>query len=318
MEEKLGEEFDRLPWSAAAESPADLLERTQINLRAFNLTERVVYDSSEPENCMGAYSDIFTGSCEIPDRGRVIKVAIKTLRKVGPDIPKIAAREIYIWSKLIHPNVSLFLGFVENTNTGLPSLVSEWMENGSVLTYVKDHPERDVVPLILGMAKGLEYLHDNGVVHSDVKSSNVLVGPTGDAVICDFGISRAMNATQPVLGGNTTAPGGVIGTYRWMARELFDHKNGSIKHTKASDVWAFGMTAYELLTKQFPYAHIHVILVPLAIMGGDLPTPPTLMETWPKRYREVWELCKLCWTFDPKLRILMTNVTKTLRQVGFL
>ncbi|KAI5122713.1 hypothetical protein M0805_009766 [Coniferiporia weirii] len=313
MTRKLEVEFENLPWSAASISPEDLLEKTLTNLTIFNLTGRVAYDNSKPEYFVGAYSDVFTGSYELPDRSRII-VAVKTLRKIGFDIPKIAAREIYIWSKLIHPNISLFLGFVNNVTTGLPSLVSEWMENGTVLEYVKKHPERDVLHLILGMAKGLEYLHDNGIVHSDIKSDNVLIDASGEAVICDFGISRAINATQAALGGNTTAPGGANGAYRWMARELFDPKGGpDTKHTKETDIWAFGMTIYEILTKDRPYAHVHVNLaVPFTIMEGGLPVPPAYVETWPERYQDVWRLCGFCWISDPQLRISMANVVKKL------
>ncbi|KAI5122714.1 hypothetical protein M0805_009767 [Coniferiporia weirii] len=310
----LEEEFDKLPWSADAGDHEDLLEKTLINLSALDLTGRVHYDN-KPMKCGGSSGDVFTGVYELPDRSKMV-VAIKTLRKLSDDIPKIAAKEIYVWSKLKHRNLILLLGFVNNPESGLPSLVSEWMEHGSVLAYVEGHPECDVLHLILGIAQGLEYLHDNGIVHSDIKSDNVLVDTSGEAVICDFGISRAINATQAALGGNTTALGGPKGSYQWMARELFLVEGGptSIKHTKETDVWAFGMTAYELLTKKRPYAEIHVPLsIPLAIISGKLPAPPEHMVTWPRRYQDVWELCGSCWTYDPKLRISMALVVKILK-----
>lgn len=90
-----------------------------------------------------------------------------------------------VWIKLDHPNILKFMGYVVEEN-GFPALISEWMGNGTVLDYVKKHPDTDVFSLVSllktrlcytpfieklrGISQGLEYLHKQGIVHSDIKS----------------------------------------------------------------------------------------------------------------------------------------------------
>ena len=66
---------------------------------------------------------------------------------------------------------------------------------------------------------------------------------TGEPLISDFGLSHMMSATQTLM-ASTNLDGGIKGTVRWMAIELFDIEEGEAGHTKASDMWAYGMTVY--------------------------------------------------------------------------
>lgn len=65
----------------------------------------------------------------------------------------------------------------------------------------------------------------------------------GEPMITDFGLSQMISATQSIM-ASTNHDGNVKGTVRWMAVELFDIEEGDAGHTKASDMWAFGMTIY--------------------------------------------------------------------------
>ncbi|THH09474.1 hypothetical protein EW145_g1995 [Phellinidium pouzarii] len=218
------------------------------NLRGKNLKGRIVFDNKNQSYANGSYGEVYTGSLKLTGGGEV-KVAIKSVRfslKDNNIVKKVVARELYIWEKLDHINVLSLRKFILD-DSGIPSLISDWMENGSVLDFVKSKPnECNVAHLIHGIAKGLAYLHENGVVHSDIKSDNVLVSADENAKICDFGISRAINATQIALGGNSSDLYGPKGTARWMAYELISDPKTYTKHTKESDVWSFGMTAYIL------------------------------------------------------------------------
>lgn len=108
-----------------------------------------------------------------------------------------------------------------------------------------------------GISQGLAYLHERGVVHSDIKSvrdiwllnqialyaninqDNVLVSSSGDALICDFGCSRMITASQSLA----KVSSGLKGTPRYQAYELLS-EGGFKGYTKEADVWAFGMTVY--------------------------------------------------------------------------
>ena len=100
--------------------------------------------------------------------------------------------EVYVWSKLKHPHVLDLLGFVTCEDTGYPLLISEWMVNGTAWNYVQGNPGLSLAEIVsivrsrqflrstdtkvirddklTDVADGLHYLHNNGIVHSDIKS----------------------------------------------------------------------------------------------------------------------------------------------------
>lgn len=98
-----------------------------------------------------------------------------------------------------------------------------------------------IILKILGVAEGLEYLHDKGVIHSDIKADNVLISRTGEPRICDFGISRVLAASQTLA---SSTGGSLRGSVRWMAIELLTVNGPPPVHTIYTDIWAFGMTVH--------------------------------------------------------------------------
>ncbi|EJC99228.1 kinase-like protein, partial [Fomitiporia mediterranea MF3/22] len=154
-------------------------------------------------------------------------------------------KELYVWSKLAHENILPLLGYVLEGD--YPSVVSEWIENGTVTKYLKHNSSADPEKLILGIAAGMDYLHDQDIVHSDLKADNVLVGPSSQPLICDFGMSRTLASSLSI---EATTLSDVRGSVRWMAIELLDINLDSL-HTKETDVWAFGMTVYVCFSVTF-------------------------------------------------------------------
>jgi len=96
---------------------------------------------------------------------------------------------------------------------------------------------------MIGVGKGLDYLHAHGIIHGDLNGGNVLVSKDGTSCLADFGLSRILNEH----GFTTTAQ--TQGTARWMAPELFRNEKTTIE----SDIWAFGMTMLEIFRGQRPY-----------------------------------------------------------------
>jgi len=166
-----------------------------------------------------------------------------------------------------------------------------------------------------GIARGLAYLHFHGVIHSDLKADNVLVSPSGEALVTDFGISSIIESTLTLeFGSDSNA---MRGSSRWLAEELLRFSDGSegSRHTMESDVWAFGMTVYELLTHERPYFHIKIeAQVILAIAQGARPTRPA--SAWFKSLEPygtfLWLICQSCWFKDPRKRFTMLDVIREL------
>ncbi|KAI5121980.1 hypothetical protein M0805_001813 [Coniferiporia weirii] len=252
----------------------DKLQRLLASIARLNLTERIK-DISPVMKAYGGYSDIFTGYCSVePSDGHgSLKVAIKRLRvhTMGDEkFQKKLVKELRIWIRLDHPYILPLHGFLFEDNN-YPSLVSIWMENGTVLTYLESHPGCDLQQMVLRIAEGIEYLHNEGVIHSDIKPENILISSSGEPRICDFGISRMLVASKSFNFSSTT--GGIGGTIRYTSIELLSPLDQqSDIYSNSSDVWAFGMTVLVLLTKKPPYSHIkNDAGVISAIMSGELP-----------------------------------------------
>jgi serine/threonine-protein kinase len=102
----------------------------------------------------------------------------------------------------------------------------------------------DTVELAAQLAKGLDVLHARGIVHRDVKPSNVLLDGEGTAALADFGLARGEDSTQ------LTRDGQLVGTPHYLAPELIE----GAAATPASDVYALGCVLYECLAGEPPFA----------------------------------------------------------------
>ena len=115
---------------------------------------------------------------------------------------------------------------------------------GSALLHLKT-PTEFFCHLIIQVADAIQYAHNNGVIHRDIKPSNIIVAPDGIPILLDFGLSH------DEIENNLTVSGEFLGTPIYSAPELFT-KTGS-KNLHQLDVYALGVTLYELLTGALPY-----------------------------------------------------------------
>ncbi|XP_062176599.1 serine/threonine-protein kinase STY46 isoform X2 [Alnus glutinosa] len=161
----------------------------------------------------GSYGDLYKGTyCSQ-------EVAIKVLKpeRVNSDMQTEFVQEVFIMRKVRHKNVVQFIGAC----TKPPSLciVTEFMSGGSVYDYL--HKQRGVfkLPSLLKVAidvsKGMNYLHQNNIIHRDLKAANLLMDENEVVKVADFGVAR-VKAQSGVMTAET-------GTYRWMAPELLGH-----------------------------------------------------------------------------------------------
>jgi eukaryotic-like serine/threonine-protein kinase len=181
------------------------------------------------------------------------QVAIKTVRAgaAEPKANRRLVREAQHASILNHPNIcSIFeVGDAE----GAPFIIMQLVEGRSLRERLSGGlpPLEDALRIGSQVADALEHAHRHGIVHRDLKSSNVVVDDAGNAIVLDFGLARRIPevATDPSRDPTLTATGAVAGTLTHMAPEVLRGGQADAR----SDVWALGVLLYELVTGELPF-----------------------------------------------------------------
>ncbi|XP_052732029.1 serine/threonine-protein kinase STY46 isoform X2 [Vigna angularis] len=168
----------------------------------------------EKKIASGPLTDLYKGTFCNQD------VAIKVLKheNLNENIQREFAQEVYILSKIQHKNVVKFVGAC--TKPPNLYLVTEYMPGGSMFDFLHKQKTALALPCLLKVAidvsEGMKYLHQNNIIHRDLKAANLLIDENGVVKVADFGVARVHNQS-----GIMTAE---TGTYRWMAPELpYEH-----------------------------------------------------------------------------------------------
>ena len=175
------------------------------------------------------------------------RVAIKMLKPSVADEDNLEKRFIIekeALKRLSHPNIVQFEDYIYQN--GYHYLVLEYMDQGSIENLIKSMgsvPARYAVPLFNKVLEGIEYSHQKGYIHRDLKPNNILINSEGEAKLTDFGITKVMG------GQNLTKKGFVLGTTLYMAPEFISQGIVSVK----TDIYALGVTFYEVLTNRKPF-----------------------------------------------------------------
>jgi eukaryotic-like serine/threonine-protein kinase len=208
-------------------------------------------------------------------------VAIKTLRADLARDQIFQARfrrEAQSAASLNHPNIVAVYDTGEDTATGVtvPYIVMEFVDGRTVRDLLQDGhrllPERSL-EIIDGVLRALDYSHQAGIVHRDIKPGNVMVTRNGDVKVMDFGIARAMSDAQATM----TQTAQVIGTAQYLSPE---QARGERVDSR-SDLYSTGCLLYELLTGRPPftgdspvaiaYQHVRENPVPPSRVDPDVP-----------------------------------------------
>jgi len=209
--------------------------------------------------------------------GRNIKnktvVAIKVMSPNyvhNPVLLKRFEQEFRVASKFNHPNLVRALEF--GTDNDLPFLVLEFVNGESLGVLISKQgkfEELEGIKIIAQVAKALNQVHKDKLIHRDVKPDNILIGKNGIAKLTDLGL------VKEILVGdlNLTRSGRGLGTPNFMAPEQFrDAKNADIR----CDIYSLGATLYTMLTGELPYKSVNPLETWMKKVQNDLPTPREL------------------------------------------
>ncbi|TDL18692.1 kinase-like protein [Rickenella mellea] len=264
------------------------------------LTLDDITDRSEHPLYAGGFGDVWRASW----RGRSVALKSPRLTLVVNDAERAhrnLCREVLLWRQLNHPHLLEFLGVCKYSSP-YTSIVSPWMENGTVLNFVQTRPKVGRIRLLKQVASALSYLHEHDppVVHQDVRCINILVNDKQEAVLGDFGLSRIDNNFFTSMASTMQH-----GCTRWQAPELLFPPSGEIPSTSwATDMWSFGMVVLELFTECLPFAKTAVdSAVIIDIYHGRKPDRPIDSEVKaPGLSDRVWACVEKCWSKSPSDR----------------
>ncbi|XP_047960300.1 mitogen-activated protein kinase kinase kinase 1-like isoform X1 [Salvia hispanica] len=231
----------------------------------------------------GSFGSVYEG---IADDGVFFAIKEVSLLDQGEEGKQRIAQleqEIALLRKFKHENIVQYYG-TEKDDSRL-YIFLELVVKGSLLSLYQKYTLRDSVvsAYTRQILHGLKYLHDQGVVHRDIKCANILVHTNGLVKLADFGLAKATKLNDVKS---------CKGTAFWMAPEVVRSEGYGL----AADIWSLGCTVLEMLTRRFPYGDMECMPAMYRIGKGERPPIPDSLSS------DARDFLLKCLQADPSVR----------------
>lgn len=237
------------------------------------------------------------------------RVALKTIRPEIAGDPEMFARfkqEVQLALKITNPHVcrihALYVLPSRANKSRRAFLTMEFLDGDTLSDKLRRSgplPWREAKAIALDICRGVQAIHDAGIIHRDLKSGNVMLtrrGGSDCAVLTDFGLASELRSehSSRAAGPRLTSPGAVAGTPRYMAPEQF----ACDPLTPAADIFALGVVMYEMVTAKHPFPSSSTLKA--AVERGRRPAAPSsIQKRLPRRCDAI---VGKCLEFDPNRR----------------
>lgn len=253
----------------------------------------------------GEFGEVFRG---IWKHGAVsTPVAIKKIRTGG--ITTLVKREIEAMKTLINLYIVSLQGVTKDPLTNDIYLVTEYMENGDLKTWLTNlpyfPPDQKIYQFAQEISKGMAYLEERNYVHRDLACRNILVGPQAMTVkIADFGLSTIVHDGDPKKQQENAAD---RLAFRWLAPELFEDRTA---FSTKSDVWSYGILLIEIWQKgAAPYDGNMRPYVSSLVESGEIHPKPS---ECPQEFYD--SIIRECLRFNAKDRLTFRKLVQILQK----
>ncbi|KAL6071655.1 Tyrosine-protein kinase abl1 [Balamuthia mandrillaris] len=236
------------------------------------------------------------------------EVAVKKLNGMDEhELDDFRAEVLVMKALRPHANVIQLYGVCSHERSPY-CIVTEFMQMGNLLSYLREHPDSidssQMIQWAIDIAAGLRHLHQEGITHRDLAARNLLLTAQLNVKVSDFGLSRKRDGGQKGAQKTTTE----VGPLKWMSPEAISE----LEYSEKSDVWSYGVCLWEIVTKgDEPFDGLNAVKAAIEICekGTRLPIPKTAPTV-------LAEIITQCWSLSPQDRPTFTEIVARLKKTN--
>jgi len=226
----------------------------------------------------GGMAEVYEASDIITKKRMAIKLIREDVMKNPINLRRFQ-NEATIAASLDHPNIVKV--YNHGTFEGIPYIANEYVAGQNlkdVLDFRSCLPIQEAVSIMIQLTAALSYAHQHNIVHRDVKPQNIFYLPDGTVKLGDFGIAETLNITM-----NKGKPKEIIGSVHYLAPEI----SRGYPASPQSDIYAAGVTFFELITGRVPFNDVDPVAVVVAHIREKVPSPRKYLPNCSKEVEKI-------------------------------